>query len=384
MQLLLCFLWGISVAAIDLVTLTRMYTMTAFTSLLFTFAICKTVTKGFTIKNLLFIFFSAWFGIMSHLYFLIYAFILSALLCFYLMFIKDWKSFVKFAISMFAALVVALISNPTVINDFAVSNRSKEALGNLLSQKSFLLNVFRLGAVVAKNSFGGLISGGIIITFLGALIIANIVAFFNSAKNQKNYFAVTLKNITNNDLLILIISITTILYFVIITSIAPYQRIGYIACIIVNIFFLSIFFLYHSFRICKIKSRLMLMLLALFFIPLSLIGARKYPVHLYQNQVQINEAIFPYLDLPVVWSEIRSPYRDYKTLMQFKNKMFFTSLQNMEEFNAAVQSLGQKPFVLFLPFDAELNEPIKQFIAEKQFRQLQSVQHGNIWVMPNR
>jgi hypothetical protein len=390
MRLFLCFLWGISIAAIDLVTLTRMYTMSAFTSLLFTFAICKTVLKGFTIKNLLFVFLFAWFGIMSHLYFLIYAFILSALLCFYLMFMKQWKALAKFVVSMFAALLVALISNPTVIGDLGVSSRSKEAIDNFSNGGSYFSTLSGFNRVASTKLFAGIPLRIIVFAFVTLFVIAFAV-FIISKNNKKRTLMTAIKSVISDNVfhVFALVALSTGFFILSLLRIAPIQRLAYYSFVIVNILFIVIFCFYLVCKLLRVKLVPIILLAVLFFTPFSFINAEKNTSHLYRDQLQINEAVLPYLDLPVVWINASSlwwfVYNDYQTLLPFKNKMFFASFEKGEELNTAIQSLGEEPFLMIVLRDTEFVEPIKQIFEERQYKFLSPGKgaYENIWVMQN-
>jgi len=325
--------WGVSSAAINLVVFIRHYMLFTLLCLSLTYIVFIATKSSFSkwwhIASILLI---SFLGILTHQYFLVYAFFLSAFTCVYLLITKQFKPFIKFTVPMIVAIsLYQFIAGGYFARLYAATGRLGDALEILRhGDGRFLHRINRHLEIVSETVFGNISS------FLVVLLLLVLVAtvYFFKMKNEvklRDFFK------EPNVGLWLIMVGSCLFYFLMIAKIAPFHTIPpyldfrYISNITPFIMLLLISLLVNSFKTLGLKSNLILF--ALISIPLTvLLTANIKDYYLYRNDSNIDEALSHHYHLPVVHisDDVWRTASSYWHFFEFENQILFATIQELD------------------------------------------------------
>jgi len=335
LALLPCMLWGVSSAAINLVVFIRFYAMLTLLSLLLIYLLFKAIKNDFEKWwQLLAIFAISLSGILTHQYFLVYAFFVAALVCIYLLCYRKIKQFLKFSLPMLIAVIGYQVVLQSSITSILTGGRGAEAVENLtIDNANFLSNVERYLEVISQSVFGG-ISIGVILAL--AVILMSIIGVAYTRGGVK----ILSLMINQKTVLWMIMCGSCLLYLLTIARIAPYQTLRYISCITPFFIIILISLLVSALKAIGFKSK------GIVFIMLSvpytlLLTGNIYDVVIYRNGNKADETLSQYYHLPTVVISQREldPAGNYWRFFNFKNEIFFTMSDE-----ADLESIGEREY----------------------------------------
>ena len=239
-----CILYGFGIGAVSTVVFIRMYMMFTFFSVLFTYinallwkrlweeksdsgtavyaALCLTTIIGF----------------LSHYYFVIYAFFISAFIWVCSFIVKKYRFAVKYALTMAIGILGSYLIWPDMRNDIFTGYRGEEAFENFVGSTD-LSSFKELLSVANAELFSGC-GGLLLIVFALALIFVVISIWWNVEKNitregdirivceRKEKRKKAEFQISYADIVILQILLAVMCYIYLISKIAPYMEDRYI------------------------------------------------------------------------------------------------------------------------------------------------------------
>lgn len=129
--LLVCTAYGFSAGCVSNAIYFRMYVMVTFFVLFFTLLHTLLYEKEKYKLYFPLIVLIAVLGTLTHYYFYVYAFFVSAFFCVYLLIAKKWKELCGYVISMFGGIGVSLLIFPAALNHIFKGYRGTEAVDNL-------------------------------------------------------------------------------------------------------------------------------------------------------------------------------------------------------------------------------------------------------------
>lgn len=247
--LLPCVVYGFSVGAINTVLFIRMYSMLTLIS-----ACCIYINLEFFYKEklsiyLLFKLFICYIaGILTHYYFIIFAFFMSAFLLLFLAIRKDIHMIIYYVIASFMSVLLALVSWPSLIMHIFCDYRGEEAFKNAL-HSSFIDRIL---------SFADICNGAIYIKYYTFVFLSILFFYFiyKSIKIKKNdniinikynHFAFNINLYIDNRLFCFLHMVFSVFFtFLVVSKVAAYTNTRYIMylyppiCIIVSIILIKI------------------------------------------------------------------------------------------------------------------------------------------------
>lgn len=178
LSLVVCLLYGFSIAAICSVMFIRMYVMFTFWVIVTVYLFTKLQSSNsFREKNALYIILAGVgsFGILTHNYFLIFYFIISLIYFIYLLTKKHYKDLFKFSICTVTSVLLAVFAFREIINQIFFGYRGTEAFSNLFNISDLFNNFISYFNILNNMLFSGLLLFFIIAIVL--LIVLNAVLF---------------------------------------------------------------------------------------------------------------------------------------------------------------------------------------------------------------
>lgn len=225
------FLFLFSANSINMVTFLRMYCMVAFFATWTVYLHIKLSNNNFilTKKNAVAIFISVILGVYTHYYFLIYIFIMSALVSIYLLCKQEKQKFFSYIKVLISAGILYLFMWPPIVKHLLTSYRGKEAVRNaMIPSLENMINY--ISHMVSQTGYI------LICMFLLSVIIC-IIFLIKKRNNLKLYLEKYIINI--------IIIATIIAYTAIIIKIAPYQSDRYIFPVL-PLFYVSAIWIFNK------------------------------------------------------------------------------------------------------------------------------------------
>lgn len=156
--LALCLCYALSPATISSTVFIRMYTMLAAWVLLAVYIHARAWTSGRFLKLsfLLLLLLSVYVGFLTHYYFLLFHFFLTAATCIGLLLRKKkWKYPLIYGGTVLAALFLAYLTYPVCLGQMFRGQRGAEATANMFDLSSLFQRLKFFGGLVNKYLFGG-------------------------------------------------------------------------------------------------------------------------------------------------------------------------------------------------------------------------------------
>ena len=288
--IILAFMSSIILASLSNVVYIRMYSLLTLEILITTFLHIKLLEdKNLSSKMLICLGISVLAGILTHYYYLFYlAFI-------YLIFIikyikqKERKSLIYYTATMIIAGIMSLIIFPYSIKHMFFGYRGQGAISNLGNIHEIIPSIFSQMYNINYYVFNNL-------TVLIIAIIIGIIMYRFLRKKGKLDISKDKREILK------IITIPTILFFLVTSVASPWQVLRYIVPVCGLIFVLVIYYLYELLRSIaseKLTNILMSILFCMILISPFIFDLK--PELLYQDKKEIVQELSGELNLPTVY-----------------------------------------------------------------------------------
>lgn len=135
--LLVCAVYGFSAGCVSNAIYLRMYVMVTFFVLLFMLLHVYVYEQEKYKLYFPLIALATILGTLTHYYFYVFAFFVSAFFCLYLLFGKKWKEFCGYVVSMFGGIGISIMIFPAALKHIFVGYRGTEAVDNLANGNLF-------------------------------------------------------------------------------------------------------------------------------------------------------------------------------------------------------------------------------------------------------
>jgi hypothetical protein len=227
--------------------------------------------------------------------------------------------------SLSISIIGVLILHPYILNQLTSSSRGTEAIGNFSNLSGFYERIQSFAAIINNNIFGGFSP---IIIIIGIAILIAIVAIRIMKRNDYNF------NVTIDMIILLSFIIITMVYFVSISLIAPYQDMRYIIPIFPLISIIIVMFGTSIKDMLGVKRGYVLVPILCLIIAFNIITTPKYLSYLFKdidNQFISNS--FLSNTLIVVTPEDKSWYQwsIFMTLVESKRDVLFMTEKDVLE-----------------------------------------------------
>lgn len=282
--------YGFSAGAISNVVFLRMYVLlTVWVLALLDLHVKWILNDRMQKKDFLLLVLVAYLGFMTHYYFFLIAFFTSAFYFFYLLFKKRFADLVKYCVAMLISLLLVELTFPIAFLKLFSDQRGDEAVQNFFGVTDFVSHAKTFWNIMGEGIFANSINAVALILLVGGTItvLANCVRKKRQANKEYNPPVSALENDVDGSSIkglcsspnveaqrtwisIFCMSFVVVIYFVLISKIAPYLVDRYlfgVYPIIVLIVFFLLYEILHYWSTEKVSLIVMLVLasaLALF------------------------------------------------------------------------------------------------------------------------
>lgn len=374
--------WGLSAGAISSVVFIRMYVLMTVFVLLTTYLHARTIkTQVFRSRDLLAILLTTFLGVMTHYYFVIFAFFISAGYFFYLLVQKKLKFLLSYVVTMSLSLVLSVLFYPAMLTHIFSGYRGTEAVSSITNSTSSISLIFdnfsAYYTILNQAVFNGILSYLLIAVGVVLIVVARkkfLLKFqINEWKTQKK----TLESLEESDktslILLVIFTISAVMYVFIIAQVAPYKADRYVFPIFPLVLLVFVYLIKNS-LFYFIKSRkLQLAVIALFTI-ISLIGtyANNTVNYLYENRkmdyltdntkIQNDNAILFYNNDRVVGAQITNAAQ---YLYYHPQSYIFNTTTGIEQLKGL--NLDENETLIYFGYAVEDEIFVEKIIEETRF-----------------
>lgn len=174
-------------------------------------------TGGMNVKGLIELVAVSYLGFMSHYYYFVYAFFLSAFYVIYLIKKEDMKKTIQYCLAMAGSLFLVLITYPTAYKQLFWGDRGKEAVGNFFKIDAFLDSFRNFYLIMTEGVFANC-NVLLAIGFIGIIFIGKDMILKKETRSKQFY-------------IIMMAMVTIWAYFIVVVKIAPYRVDRYLFCI---------------------------------------------------------------------------------------------------------------------------------------------------------
>ena len=180
--LLVCAAYGFSAGCVSNAVYIRMYVMVTFFVLLFTLLhACIYERRKYKVFFTL-IALTTFLGTLTHYYFYVFAFFVSAFFCLYALFKKKWKALLGYVISMFGGIGASILVFPSALEHVFSGYRGTEAVDNL-ANGNWLSKVSEYITYVNLELLGGNLRYIVLIVAVAVVVLG--IKNFSTIKNIK-------------------------------------------------------------------------------------------------------------------------------------------------------------------------------------------------------
>jgi len=301
--LLIAFISGVSSSTLNAILYIRMYELCAFNILLTLYLHLRIENKEAKIIDYILIGITALIGSLTHYY---YLFFLATLYIIYIVnYIrkKEFKFAIKYTSSLAVAGILSLVIFPYSISHMFKGNRGTGAMSNLTDNAETWLNIAKYIGNLLINTFGNM-------AFIFVLILIGI-AIYKLVKYKKI-------EIKNENKLMWIITIPTLVYFILVAIMSPYIELRYIMPICPLILIIMIYFLRSSILsiVNEKKTMYIVTILLLTMVMLPLITNQKLEMS-YIDKKDIVQKLENEYNLPTIFLFNKSHNRFLDDILLF-------------------------------------------------------------------
>ncbi len=255
-----CVLYGLSAGAVSTVVFVRMYMAFTCFAVLFTYVNALlwkevwTKNQNGKVKGWIYPLLSltAFMGIMTQYYFLVYAFFICAVIWCYSLWKRNYSFAVKYAVAMGAGIAAVLLIWPDILNDIFSGYRGEEAFGNLAAGDGWFTSLPELLAVIDGELFGK--GAFLLLAFAVVLLLYRVLSVWwciRKDTTEDGSIRILLQKreerkefelrFTMQDMISIQVLAAVFLYIVLISKIAPYKEDRYVFPVFPMIILLSVF-----------------------------------------------------------------------------------------------------------------------------------------------
>ena len=354
LALLSVMLYGTSIGAINTVVFIRPYMVYTFITILFVYfntiyiyIYGNTISYSCMRKSILYclIICSIIFGILTHYYFIIFfVFYIGTLIIFNMITMK--YKLVKYYVSIIIISIISCLSLwPILYKVIFYSGRGKEAFSNISTYTDFIYSIERYYHIINTQICGGY--GRIIIVIsliiLYYLIVSSLSCRLNGLKNIRTCcISIDICNIS-----IIVLAITLLLYFFMISKISPYKTDRYIFNIYPLIYILIIYIV----KLITLKNKYILYGFRLFIVSMNCINYNKIGIrYLYTGTKQFLDKISNIDHISISVTQHNNTWEEQSNMIYFtKSNMVFPLLDNRIDYlNVYKNHLYQKNILLYI------------------------------------
>lgn len=315
-------IWGFSSAAINTVTFIRMYALLSLMVIIFIYLHKFLLKSKIEVLDMIPLMIVMTLGSLTHYYFIIFAFFYCGLTCLYLLIKKRFKELVIYAAFTLVSVMIAIIIFPPMIDHIFMSYRGEDSFAALRDGSLWFGRHFKIIDLLYTHWP---------ITLFALCILTLMIVYI--LYRSKNKHLLKIKAIISDKRFayMSILTLTSIIYFLMIAKIAPFFTDRYIMVLFAISAIYGGLFIYHALSFIKDRSRLMIG--AIICILLSLSTWWLLPMHYLYTDSKIRLYLTDvYKDLPVIYiySDLWQTSIYFNELAEHPNTIF-VSKENIDK-----------------------------------------------------
>ena len=375
-------LWGLSSGAISSVVFIRMYVLMTVLVLLTTYLHARTIKNhAFRSVDLIGILLTTFLGVMTHYYFVIFAFFLSVCYFFYLLFQKRFKFLLSYVVTMFLSLGLAVLFYPSMLTHIFAGYRGTEAVNSITdSSDSISLVVesfFAYYTILNQSLFSGMLSYLLIAIVIMLFVVIGKKFLLKTPKSEwrtrEELEGSNEENGKSSLTLLVIFTISAVMYVFIIAQVAPYKADRY-AFPIFPLVLLVFVYLIRNTLFYYIKSRKLQLAGFALFVIIGLVRTYTNNAvnYLYENRqmdyltektsTQQDTAILFYNKDRVAGAQITN---SAQYLYYHPQSYVFNTAEGIEQLKEL--NLDEDEILIYFGYAVETEDFVKKIIEETRF-----------------
>lgn len=366
----LCILYAFSKGAISNTLLVRMYELLVLNTLLFIYFSLNILEEPkLKVRKVISLIISTVIGFLTHYYFLFIAVPIYSII-----FIKELKNkqFKKVFYYISAGGVsglICLLLYPACINHVFSNGRGVESFKKLVNIKTYLLDIKSTIHLINENLFCGLLIP------TGILIIIAIISMYIKNKKEKTKIHINFG--------VILVTLTSIFYFLIVTKIAPYKAERYFVVIfpLIYIVLLEIIKIFFDSFIKNTKMmHVILVIIGVLFVILNMSFSHRI-WYLYKGTNEIYEKIYQQNTDNIVYLYDNYLYEINNDIIRFR-KFKNIYISHLENTKLASDLEAKDKIILYLPLNRD--DYIDYIINNMEFSKYQYIStswYGKFYLM---
>ena len=378
MALMPCLFYGFTLGAVNSVLYLRMYmllTLWCMTALYLHFCLLESMQKKKSIgrKYFVYLFLTYWLCFLTHYYFLVYAFFLSAVFGLYVLQKKAYAVIKPYLLATVGAFALSVACFPGMLKPIFGKGdsgyRGAEALENLY-KSSFGTRLAEFSGFVCQDLGGDVLLLALLVLVIGAVVkLVQLIADISLTKYEAGYrLKICFKSpkasyeisFDGQVFFALYALITTLLCFMVIVKVTSINDNRYILMLYPTIVLSGLYFIgsYIDYLTGKKIVKLVAVVLLSF---LSLLPAmRQDNIKFQDNNIEsvINTVAEKYADVPLIGVcnvESWHPIIEKALLLNKVQQTYLIKGENLRQLDKALGELKQKPeqLLMFITWDNE-------------------------------
>lgn len=394
MALMPCLFYGFTLGSVNSVLYLRMYmllTLWCMAALYLHFCLLDSVQKEQAIgkKCYVYLFLTYLLGFLTHYYFLVYAFFLSAVFGIYVTQKKACTDFRPYLFTTVGGFALSVACFPAMLKHIFGKGdsgyRGAEALENLY-KSSFGTRLSEFSAFVCQDLGGDILLLALLLLAIGAVVkLVQLVADINVARYEEGYrLNISFKrpkasyelNFDGQVFFALYIFITTLLCFMVIVKVTSINDNRYILMLYPTIVLSGLYFISSYLDYLTGKKIVKLVAVVLLSFLSLLLAMRQDNIKFQDNNIEpaIKTVAEKYAEVPLIGVcnvESWHPIIEKALLLNKVQQTYLIKGENLRQIDKALGELEQKPeqLLMFITWDNE--KKYEEIVAEaKQYTQL--------------
>ena len=378
MALMPCLFYGFTLGAVNSVLYLRMYmllTLWCMTALYLHFCLLESMQKEKSISRRYFVylFLTYWLGFLTHYYFLVYAFFLSAVFGLYVLQNKVYAVIKPYLLATVGSFALSVACFPAMLKHIFGKGdsgyRGAEALENLY-KSSFGTRLAEFSGFVCQDLGGDVLLLALLVLVIGAVVkLVQLIADISLTKYEAGYrLKICFKSpkasyeisFDGQVFFALYALITTLLCFMVIVKVTSINDNRYILMLYPTVVLSGLYFIgsYIDYLTGKKIVKLVAVVLLSF---LSLLPAmRQDNIKFQDNNIEpvIKTVAEKYADVPLIGVcnvESWHPIIEKALLLNKVQQTYLIKGENLRQLDGALDELEQKPeqLLMFITWDNE-------------------------------
>ncbi len=231
------FIWGFSALGISMGLLIRMYMMQIFCIVLYTVVLFRLFMDKRK-RDYFYVAVTVCLGFLTHYHFVIYAFLISAVFSLWLLYRKQFRDFLLFALSAGGGIAAGVLVFPAVFSHIESTTHGREAAKNATNLQHLMESWKEYYKIVNQYLFGGQLKW-IVLVLAALLLLMLLCSLLAKVKHKRRpekafYFQDVLKRHALSKNLRFLIAVTgvCIAYCLVVINLSLYRDARYIAGVI--------------------------------------------------------------------------------------------------------------------------------------------------------